>query len=501
MSKRISELPAADPLDGTELVEVSQDQGSAGLVSVKTTAQDIAGLAAGGGGGALTPYPDPAYLWYGPSGVTVDSVGSQICGDPFIVWDGTQFVKYHFETLSIAPHVKCYYRTGPTVEGPWAVKTEITGMAGYHKPAILVDELGVPVQVGGNYHAYAVFFDSTLASKEIYHFTASTLTGTWTVASKVIAKGGSGDKDEFNTDTPYAIYKGGTVYLWYMGAPNSSLATFGLAVRMMRATATDPDGPFTKSSTDVLEPSTTPGDWDYGWMGGVQIRLRPDGTYMMVYNAGDTRPVSAGQEPNTSRVGYAYASSINGPWSKDASNPYLTPTNAPTTGLEQTNVWRAHMAFDPKFGRWAMFYNTGGAGTEVITFGRQGAYDFTYGTGGGLDVQTITTSAVAVTNSRVNVTPGVYRLKFELNYIADTAGATPALDIDTQIRLDGTNVTGKVSRAFIGSYAYENRDVVVEHGALGVAASGYIDITTQVTGGTPTANSKARRLRVTVQRL
>lgn len=44
MTKRISELPAADPLDGTELVEVSQDQGSAGLVSVQCTAQDIADL-------------------------------------------------------------------------------------------------------------------------------------------------------------------------------------------------------------------------------------------------------------------------------------------------------------------------------------------------------------------------------------------------------------------------------------------------------------------------
>ncbi|MGA0608824.1 family 43 glycosylhydrolase [Caldimonas sp. KR1-144] len=498
MTKKISELTDADlPLAGDELLEVSVP-GTPNL-SRKVTAQDIADLAPGGAGGALTPYPDPAYLWYGPSGVTVDSVGSQICGDPFVVWDGTQFIKYHFETLSSAPHVKCYYRTGPTTEGPWATKTEITGMAGYHKPVILVDELGAPVQVGGNYHAYAVFFDSTLASKEIFHFTAATLTGTWTVASKVIAKGGSGDKDEFNTDTPFAIYKGGTVYLWYMGAPSSSLATFGLAVRMLRATATDPDGPFTKSSTDVLEPSTSAA-WDYGWMGGVQIRLRPDGTYMMVYNAGDTRPVSAGQEPNTSRVGYAYASSINGPWSKDPSNPYFTPTNAPTTGLEQTNIWRAHMAFDPKIGRWTMFYNTGGSGSEVITYARQGAYDYFYGTGAGFDVQTLTTSAAALTNSRVNLTPGVYRVKYQVNYIADTAGGTSTKpDIDTQIRLNGIDLTNRVSREYVGSYAYENRDTTVE-AIVALGASGYVDATV-VAAPSALSTSKARRLRVMVERI
>jgi hypothetical protein len=111
------------------------------------------------------------------------------------------------------------------------------------------------------------------------------LTGAWTLESMAIAKGAAGSRDEYFTDTPFAIYKDGQVYLWYMGAPASSQTTYGLATRMLRATAPAPNGPFTKNYTDVLTPSTNSVDWDYGWMGGVQIVKRPNGRFMMVYNA------------------------------------------------------------------------------------------------------------------------------------------------------------------------------------------------------------------------
>lgn len=51
--KKISQLDASAPLDGTELLEVSQDV-SGTLTSRKATAQAIADLAAGGGGGTST---------------------------------------------------------------------------------------------------------------------------------------------------------------------------------------------------------------------------------------------------------------------------------------------------------------------------------------------------------------------------------------------------------------------------------------------------------------
>jgi hypothetical protein len=448
-------------------------------------------------------FSDPAYQWYGASGVTVATTASQITGDPFVVWDGTQWVLFYYESTTGAPYVKVNYRTAPTLEGTWSSATNLSSLNNYHKFVLLVDEVGAPVVISSNYHGYAVKYVGALTDKEIYHFTCSTLTGTWTLGSKVIAKGASGDKDEYNTDTPYALYKAGTIYLWYMGGPASSLTTYGWAIRLLRATATIADGPFTKSSGDVLLPNTSAA-WDYGWMGGVQIRLRPNGSYVMVYNAGDTRPTSGGLEPNTSRIGYAYASSIDGPWSKDAGNPYITPTGVPSDSgqtVETTNIWRGHIAFDPRFNRWVMFYNTG-QGTspaEKLTYGRQGIYDyFDVHVGSPYLIQAITTSVVVVANSQVNVAPGIYRVYYQFN-VVDLGVTKPALDIDLALRLNGTAI--QTSRDFVGSYNYENRDIIIRKDVAVTAAASYFDCTVQCTGGTPTASTQIRRLRVVVERI
>lgn len=444
-------------------------------------------------------YTDPAGLWFGASGVTVDSVAGTISGEPVVVFDGAQFVLYLFHAVAGAPHVRCYYRTAPTLEGPWSAATEIVGMAGYHKCVILVDEQGAPELVGGSYHAYAVMFDNTLPNKEIYHFTAPSLTGSWTLGTKVIAKGAPGDKDGYNTDAPFALLKNGTVYLWYMGAPDASLATYGLAERMLRATATDPSGPFVKSADDVMLPSSTAG-WDYGWLGGVQVLRRPDGSYMMVFNAGDTRPSTPGTEPNTSRVGYAYAPSIDGPWTKDPANPYFTPTGVPVDGgqtVESANIWRGYMAYDQRLARWFIFYNTGTV-TEVITYARQGVYDyFDQHKGSPYLLQAVTTSVATVENTRVNVTPGVYRVHYQFN-VGDLGTSLPKVDIDTALRFNGAAL--RTNRDFVGNFAYENRDTVLDY-ILPVTAPGYFDCSVQCTGGSPTAVTQIRRLRVNVQRI
>lgn len=473
--------------------------GSGITVDATDPANPIVSASGGGGGGATSDIPDPAFSYWGPSKVAVHSVGGQIVGDPFIVWDGSAWVMYDFVTGS-SPTIKTQYKTAATLETlSGATATDLAGLTNYHKFVLLVDQEGVPVVVGGNYHGYAVKYLTTIADKEIYHFTCSTLTGTWTLGSKVIAKGGSGDKDEYNTDTPYAIWDGSKVRLWYMGAPASSLATYGFAIRMLKAEATDPDGPFTKSSTDVLLPATT-GVWDYGWMGGVQIRLRPNGKYIMLFNAGDNRPSSAGIEPDASAVGFAYSDSLDGPWTKDAANPYLSAANAPTDGLELTNIWRGHMVFDPAVRGWYLFYNTGATGVERVTFARQNVYDYFYDNGlnDGYNIQTLTTTKTDVLNSRVNLPPGRYRFRAAINLFADGTGASPKLDVDTFLQINGTDF--RTGRDFIGSYAYENRDIEINH-LLTLGARGYVILAIQVTGGTPPATAKARRLRINVERI
>lgn len=463
---------------------------------------------AGGGGSSTTPQTrvDPAGLYFGPSGQVIDTVASFVSGEPFIVRDdaNSQWIMYFFRTVSGSPFVRCYYRTLPyssTMLGVWGAATEVVSLAGYHKFVVLVDEYGVPVQVGGLYHAYAVSFSGAVSTKLVYHFTSSSLLGSWTVSSNVLPKGVSGSKDGFFTDTPYALYKGGVVYLWYMGAPDVSLPTYGLAIRLLRATAAAPAGPFTKDYTDVLLPDTNSSKWDYGWLGGSQIRARPNGGYVMVYNAGDTRPATAGDEIATSRIGYAYADTIDGPWSKDGANPYCSPTGAPSDAVESTNIWRGHIAYDHTVARWSLFYNTG-FGTEKITRADQSSYIYFYGGGGppSYPIMVLTTTLTQVTNSRINLPAGTYRCTYQVNIIADSGGALPKLDIDLLTRVNGVTDVGKITRAFIGSYAFENDDLI-QNNLITLPVAGYVDLAVQVTGGTPTAQTQLRRLRVNLERV
>jgi hypothetical protein len=506
---RVQIYTAADVLiDDVDPFVVMGGSGGGGIVqtvvagdNITVDATDPANPIVSASSGDLTEYPDPAHEWYGASNVVVDSSGGQIAGDPIPVWDGTQWVVFFWRTVTGSPFVRSYYRTAPTLEGPWSSATELAALAGYHKPTPLVDEFGAPVEVGGSYHLYASFFDGDLDSKEIFHFTASTLTGTWTLGSKVIAKGAAGTKDEYYADTPCPVYKDGTFYIWYMGAPASSLPTYGLAVRKLRATASAADGPFTKDYDDVIDLSTTPAEWNYGYHGGTQILRRPNGGYMMLLNAGDTRPPDPGVEPDGSRMGYAYADSIDGPWTYDDFNPYYTFDGTPSDALDQDNIWRVYVAWDHVLKRWYLYYNTG-SGDEVVTYARQNAYAYSNAAGGGgsYNIQALTTSAVQIDGTRVNLTPGIYRVGLQVNYIPDSDGTIRALDIDTVLRVNGTPV-GVANRDFIGSYAYENRDTNMDR-IVAMSATGYIDVTTQVTGGTPSGSfSFARRLRINVEKV
>jgi hypothetical protein len=449
---------------------------------------------------STTSIKSPIRQWFGPSGIAIAGNGLSTFGDAFIVSNGSKWVLYYFATSASPPYVSTYYMTSSLLESGWSTSNVLSSLNSYHKFVLAVDESGVPQNIGGNYHGYGVYYNGSISDKEIFHFTCPSLTGSWTLGSKVIAKGTGGSLDEFSTDTPYAIYKNGLYYIWYMGAPNSSLPTYGYGERMLMASSSNADGPFVKGYVDVLTMGTA-GAWDYGWLGGTQIRLCPDGTYMMVYNAGNNRPVASGVEPNSSSIGYAYATSILGPWTKDSANPYCSPVGTPSDGgqsLENTNIWRGHMQYDTTMNSWYMFYNVGANGIEKITFARAGIYDyFDAHAGNPYLIQSITTGILPVSNSRVNLTPGAYRVCYQYN-VGDLSTNKPAVDIDTALRVNGTPI--KTNRDFVGSYNYENRDTLLNY-VITIPTSSYIDCSVQCTNGTPSSQTQLRRLRVNVQKI
>ena len=498
-------LSGAQVVDGKKTFSISPEVPTAPVSDISEKAAStrfVSEAVAAAGGVVLADIrTDPAGRYFGPTGIIIESEGG-ITGDAFVVRDdaNSQWVMFFFESNSF---VSVHYKTlsyADTIRGTWSAPTQITSLNYYHKAVLLVDLDGIPVKIDGNYHMYAASFTGTVGSKEIHHFTSATLTGPWAAGNKVLAKGDVGSLDDFFTDTPFAIYKDGQIYLWYMGAPASSQTTYGLATRMLRAVAENPDGPFTKNYADVLTPSATSADWDYGWMGGVQIVKRPNGRFMMVYNAGNTRPSISGDEPATSRVGYAYADDIDGPWIKDNANPYLSPTGVPNNALESTNIWRGHLVYDHKLGVWAMFYNTGPGGSELLTRADQDVYDYFYGSGAGFDVNVITTTALTtVTNSRVNLPAGTYRICAKLNVMGDgMSGSLPKLDVDIALRKNGVAV--RTNREFIGNYAYENRDTDINQ-IITLEQAGYVYLSVQVVAGTPTSGTGVRRLRLNVEKI
>ncbi len=297
-----------------------------------------------------------------PTGIIVERTPRQISGDPFIVRDGDRFVMYFFRS-GVAPAVAMYFKTAKSLDGPWTEASPVAGMDSFCKMAVLVDEQGAPVHLEGKFHAYAAYFNGALADKEIFHFTADALTGAWMLGAKVIPRGPAGSKDESNADAPYAVYSSGKTRLWYMAAPAQAQGDYGLAERILMATADTPGGPFTKDYADVIAPADSPA-WDHGWLGGAQVRRVPGG-YLMVYNAGHTRPATPGAEPDGSAIGMARADSLDGPWTKEPGNPRLQVSDDPPA-LEKMNVWRGHLAWD---GRWYLFYNVSRV-TETITFAR-----------------------------------------------------------------------------------------------------------------------------------
>lgn len=461
----------------------------------------------GGGGGSSAPTNAlPSVPWFAPSGNTVVApTTGQPAGDPFVVWDASANLYRMFYFRNPSGSVAIYSITAPTLAGPWSSEATVSGLSNYHKFVILVDAYGNPVQIGGNYHGYAVYYDGTnLDSKTIYHMTASSLGGSWTVASNVVPKGASGSWDGFANDACYALYDNGTIYLWYMAEPDTSQSDFGLSSRMMVATSTTPDSGFTKNySTAVLTPGSS-GAWDAGWIGGMQIRkMSEKDPYVMFYNAGNTIPSSAGQEPNTSLVGVAYATSLAGPWTKMSNNPILTLSNITSDAVENWDIWRPHVAYDPQMNRWTLFYNTGIASAhgEMVTYARANVYGYQYypNPSSGGQILTLTTSEQQVPNSMVNVQPGVYRVQAQINLMGDSTGSSPHLNIDTFVRTGGSTHVFQ-SREFIGNFAYENRDTVIDC-IVEINAPTYIDLSEQVTSGTPTSNTYARNLRINVERI
>ncbi len=309
--------------------------------------------------------PDPTIASYHASdSVLVDGSGG-IAGEPFIVRDDTLSKWRMFFHRSKDGIETIHSTTSENLSGPWADEITFPNLIGYHKFALLVDEHGEPAKIDGQYYGYFVGFTETIdwipVNKKIYVSSAPELSGPWSVPQEALFPGEHDGPDGCNVDAPYAMFYKGKVHLWYMGHPWIEEKTYGLAQRLLLAHSENPQGPFEKKGA-VLNPSQQEGDWDYGWIGGPQVRMANDGSFWMAYNAGTTRTFRIGEEPPRSSWGFAVSKTIDGPWEKLSRNPVEQASE------ETVNIWRPHLTFDPESNTWITFYNAGPTGHEDVTF-------------------------------------------------------------------------------------------------------------------------------------
>lgn len=143
-----------------------------------------------------------------------------------------------------------------------------------------------------------------------------------------------------------------------------------------------------------------------------------------------------------------------------------------------------------------MFYNTGPAGNERITYARQGEARWQQEGALPASVPVLTAAEQNVPGSTIELPPGWHRVRYQYNLIADSGGGTsPKLDIVVNLEVNG--VIQSFARAFVGNHAYENRDEPLGE-LVYLPARGTVRITAQVAAGAGTANTRLRNLRVRI---
>lgn len=171
-----------------------------------------------------------------------------------------------------------------------------------------------------------------------------------------IDQGGASAFDEYRVESgvPFwdaASQRWGMVYTGYTsGTPIGSV---GLAwsddLRTWDKDASNP----------IFERNPSAGTWDHGGVTGPVVWVE-DGTYYLFYIGFD----EPGYEVGTKQVGLATASSLTGTWTRDASNPVLTPGGG---GWRDSDVY--HVNIQKHRGVYYLFVNAKGAdGLERIGY-------------------------------------------------------------------------------------------------------------------------------------
>lgn len=312
--------------------------------------------------------------------------GSEVIGDPCIVWDAELPGWRMFLFCAPPGHGHAICRNVSDVgPGQWEFIGQLTftnpeALLGgsTHKPFIVMDSqrMNHAAKIAGQYCLATVSF--LAGHKVVQQAWANALGGPWTLEPDALIP--LGQQDEFDSKhvdavSAYYFAEREEIVYFYMGYPlhaqqrigSTYGSAQGVAIQRVRTKQVHKLG-------IILPPSDEQGHWAGGWVGGLQLIPGKAHRWLAIVNASPTAPAptdtaTSREEPPPSLGGFAYCDAafpISGwhwcpqpiEWIEDI------PAQAIANG-EGTNLWRQHILALPN-GGLALFYNSGSYGREQM---------------------------------------------------------------------------------------------------------------------------------------
>lgn len=310
-------------------------------------------------------------------GAAEEGWGGVVMGDPCIVRDDEAGLWRMFLFALPPGHAHAVCEGDPADPAAW----HLLGPLEFTNPQVLGDEAafkpfvvsqahspGEPALIGGR---YALLIGTNHRAKVIRRAWSPSLGGPWTLEGQVlIDRGRYEDFDARHVDavSGYFFPERNELLYFYMGYPSCAqpyrLSAFGSA---QAAAAELLGGDGVRKLGPVLPPSSRPGHWASGWVGGLQLLPGREHRWIGVANASPTPPDPAdtglaAEEPPPSLGGFAWCDEpwpIKGwQWNDEPIERIESIPAGAADGGEGVNLWR-HFALPLGDDRLALFYNSG----------------------------------------------------------------------------------------------------------------------------------------------
>ena len=315
-----------------------------------------------------------------------DGAGSDVIGDPCIVWD-EEIEGWRMVLFSQPPgHGQAVCLSRDEIgRGRWEFQGPLTfanpqALLGgsTHKPYIVMDsrETNRAALIDGRYCLVSVSF--LAGHKAVQQAWAESLGGPWTLEPEPLIPPGPPDAfDAKHVDAVSGVYfaEREEILYFYMGYPLRAQPWKAGPYGSAQGVATQRVGAdHVEKLGVILPPSDTPGHWAAGWVGGLQLMPGKSHRWVAIVNASPTPPdpsdaAISREEPPPSLGGFAYTDEAwpvaGWHWCPDPIEWIEEIPPAALAAGEGTNLWRQHILALPD-GRLALFYNSGTYGQEQM---------------------------------------------------------------------------------------------------------------------------------------